>query len=401
MCGGILRRLREGSKERAMSESLPRILFVDDEPLVLEALRVQLRRHFQVVTAPSGFAGLEEVRKGPSFHVVVSDMRMPAMDGAVFLQRVRAVSPATVRVLLTGYSDLSDAVRAINDGYIFRLLMKPCRPDQLLSALRDAVEQHRIVAQDKDLLERKLEERTSQLLHAERLATLGTMTSGVAHEINNINTVFLSALGEVRERAAAGEPPDPVALEQLARVGQHLNTHAQQILNMGRPGPNSEAPLDLRDVTQGTLALLRTAGKTKHARVVVELPEEPVVRVLDRTRVEQVLVNLVGNAADAVWGLPGERRRLRVSLVDAGAEGATLSVEDSGVGIPVDKLGAIFEPYFTTKPQGKGTGLGLPVVQQIVGSFGGRIEVTSEVDRGTTFRVWFPASAPSAAVAAA
>src|SRR5258705_9052484 len=146
----------------------PRVLFADDEPAVVEGVAVQLRRRFDVVTATSGAAGLEALRAGPRFLVVVSDMRMPGMDGAAFLQRVREEHPDTVRLILTGYTDLGDAMRAVNDGHIYRMLTKPCAPETLVRSLDDAVAQFRRITQDRELLEERLSAMSGQLLHAER-----------------------------------------------------------------------------------------------------------------------------------------------------------------------------------------------------------------------------------------
>src|SRR5690349_20120797 len=138
------------------SNAKPALLCVDDEPLVLEGLTLHLRRAFTVTTATSGAAGLEILKdKGP-FAVVMSDMRMPGMNGAEFLSKVREQWPDTVRVLLTGQSDLQSAVAAVNDGQIFRFLTKPCPPELLLGALGAASRQHDLLIGERVLLEQTL-----------------------------------------------------------------------------------------------------------------------------------------------------------------------------------------------------------------------------------------------------
>jgi response regulator RpfG family c-di-GMP phosphodiesterase len=139
-----------------MERTLTRILCVDDEPHVLDGLTRNLRRHFTVVTAPSGAAGIEVLERDEPFAVVVSDMRMPGMDGAAFLARAKEVSPDSVRVLLTGQADLQAAIAAVNEGNIFRFLSKPCPPEQLIPALEAAAEQHRLVTAERVLLQQTL-----------------------------------------------------------------------------------------------------------------------------------------------------------------------------------------------------------------------------------------------------
>lgn len=136
--------------------TLPRILLVDDEPMVLEAIRLHLRKQFDVTTAPSGSEALRHIEAGPPFEVVLSDLRMPGMDGATFLAKARERAPDTTRLLLTGNSDVMSASRAVNQGHLFRFLTKPCPPDELTAALRAGVEQHRLVTSERVLLEQTL-----------------------------------------------------------------------------------------------------------------------------------------------------------------------------------------------------------------------------------------------------
>ena len=136
----------------------PRILCVDDEPDVLQGLQRTLRRDFDVVAAPGGSEGLGEIsRTEQPFEVIVSDMRMPKMNGAAFLSTARELSPTSVRVLLTGESDLASAVQAVNEGRIFRFLSKPCPPQILKEALAEASEYHRLQESEKVLLNETLQ----------------------------------------------------------------------------------------------------------------------------------------------------------------------------------------------------------------------------------------------------
>jgi response regulator RpfG family c-di-GMP phosphodiesterase len=130
-----------------------RVLCVDDEPRVLKGIRRSIGRDYRVDIAEGGQAALELMRSAELYHVVISDMRMPGMSGAQFLAHARSEFPDTVRMLLTGQSDLNDAIAAVNQGSIFRFLSKPCPPDVLAAAVADAVEQFRLVVAERELLE--------------------------------------------------------------------------------------------------------------------------------------------------------------------------------------------------------------------------------------------------------
>ncbi|MFT7580202.1 MAG: response regulator RpfG family c-di-GMP phosphodiesterase [Myxococcota bacterium] len=135
----------------------PRILCVDDEPKVLEGLENSLGWDFDVDTATCGAEGLERLRNEGVYEVVISDMRMPRMNGAQFLSAARLLAPDTTRMLLTGYAEVEAAAAAINEGAIFRFLTKPCTKDALKDAVNAACAQHRLITGERDLLENTLQ----------------------------------------------------------------------------------------------------------------------------------------------------------------------------------------------------------------------------------------------------
>ena len=133
-----------------------KILCVDDDPNILAGFRRALRKDFDIHTAEGGDEGIATVLKNAPFAVVVSDMRMPGMNGVQFLARVKEIAPDSVRVMLTGNSDQQTAMNAVNEGSIFRFLTKPCPPETLAKTLDAAIEQYRLVTAEKELLEKTL-----------------------------------------------------------------------------------------------------------------------------------------------------------------------------------------------------------------------------------------------------
>ncbi|HET6147281.1 MAG TPA: HD domain-containing phosphohydrolase [Polyangia bacterium] len=257
---------------------LTRILCVDDEPAVLEGLALHLRRRYHLETATSGAEGLLVLRKDPGIAVVVSDMRMPGMDGAAFLTRARETTPDTVRMLLTGQADMDATIAAINQGGIFRFLTKPCAPRILLTAIEAAVEQHRLVTAERVLLEQTLHGSIKAL--TEILALVNPVAFGRATRIKAVVSelcgklqvretwqvevaAMLSQLGvmtlppETAEKLHAGVPltPDeqkmaaraPAVTEQLVRNVPRLDGVADILAAQGRKRKTAEAAaVDLR-----------------------------------------------------------------------------------------------------------------------------------------------------------
>ena len=191
---------------------IPRILCVDDEENILKSIQRSLRKHLDIHIATSGKDGLEILRtKGP-FQVVISDMKMPEMNGAEFLRQAREVSPETVRLLLTGYAELNTVVAAINQGHIFRFMTKPCSTEELLDGINAALTQYDLQTAEKVLLEQTLKGSISALIEVLSLASpeafgratnICHLASGLANEVEMENTwqvemaAMLSQIGMV------------------------------------------------------------------------------------------------------------------------------------------------------------------------------------------------------------
>lgn len=133
-----------------------KVLLVDDDSNVLESYKRFHRRKFNIQTAIGGETGLEKIREHGPFAVIVSDLRMPKMDGVGFLANVKQLAPDSVRMLLTGQADLKDAIAVVNEGHIFRFLTKPCNPEVFAKAVQDGIEQYRLITSEKELLNKTL-----------------------------------------------------------------------------------------------------------------------------------------------------------------------------------------------------------------------------------------------------
>lgn len=185
-----------------------KILCVDDEKAVLDGISLNLRRKCAVLTASGGAAGLEILAREPEVAVIVSDMRMPGMDGATFLAQARVAAPNAVRILLTGQTETEAAVKAVNEGQIFRFLTKPCLPQTLLAAIEAAVEQHRLLTSERVLLEQTLHGSIKAL--TDILALTNPVSFGRATRIK----------GLVAELAQAVKIANPWELEVAAMLSQ-------------------------------------------------------------------------------------------------------------------------------------------------------------------------------------
>jgi DNA-binding NtrC family response regulator len=167
------------SSDRASFDKRPRVLCVDDNPEILELLRQQLYANFAVVGVDSGEDALVLLAGDAGFPVLVCDMRMPGMDGVAVLAKARSIRPGTVRILLTGHADIDDTIGAINDGNVFRCLIKPCARDVLITAIKDAVELHRTISTERELLDQALTGSVAALLETTTTRALRNLWRGV------------------------------------------------------------------------------------------------------------------------------------------------------------------------------------------------------------------------------
>jgi response regulator RpfG family c-di-GMP phosphodiesterase len=213
-----------------------KILLVDDEPGVLDVTRRLIGDAYEVRTATSGLLALEMLAREPEIAIVVSDMRMPQMDGRAFLARARAAAPNAVRLLLTGECDMADAIGAINEGAIFRFLQKPCPQPLLRSMLADAAEQHRLIHAERELLEQTLRGAVKAL--CDTFALVNPSVFGIAMRIKRLASDIASRVGGTElwqieiaamlcQLGAMTLPPD--IYERRAR-GEHLSRAESEML---------------------------------------------------------------------------------------------------------------------------------------------------------------------------
>ncbi len=248
-----------------------------------------------------------------------------------------------------------------------------------------------------------------QLERAQRVEAVGRLAGGVAHDLNNVLTAIIG-FGHLLAEATPPDHPERESVDGILEAAGRAAGLTRGLLAFSRKQPLQPRPVDLRELVRGVASMLRRL-LGEDVEFVLDLPEAPLVAVLDPARLEQVLVNLVTNARDAMPG--GGRVTVsagRVALgpeerAALGLEGAgpwlQLAVRDSGQGMTEAVQRQVFEPFFTTKGVGKGTGLGLSIVHGIVRQHGGAVSVTSAPGEGSTFTVLLPASEAQAVAAPA
>ena len=215
----------------------PKVLLVDDEENVLQAYTRVLRGQFSLDTATNGEAALDQLKRGGPYAVLVSDMRMPGMDGVELLALAKNLYPETIRVMLTGNADQGTATEAVNQGAIFRFLNKPCESEQLAKVLLQAVRQYDLVSAEKALLEKTLKGSLRMLVDLlsmldpvsfGRAQEMASIAEGVGRELGMGQTWALG-IASILSQIGILTLPDGVATK--IQSGSFLNSHERELAN--------------------------------------------------------------------------------------------------------------------------------------------------------------------------
>ena len=385
--------------ELSASDGRPRVLIADDEPDMLRFLRSQLSGQFQVFEAVDGQQAIE---KAAQFlpDIILSDMMMPEKDGLDVCREVRARFPTRniPIVLLTARADDETKLAALTAG-ASDFLSKPFSTTELRVRLKNLVDAQRLqkeLAWQNQKLQSTLEqlkETESQLVQSEKMASLGRMSAGIIHEINNPLNYAKTGIFTLQKMGRLMPPGEIADFEDILHdIGDGLTRVAGIVGDLRaftHPHGGAMEDVDVRAVAAGALRFL--AAETKEVAVDNAIPPGFRVRA-NRNKLIQVFVNLLQNAVDAL----GEKRFSdgETARIVLGAEATdtarTVTLRDNGPGMGTDILDKIFDPFFTTKEVGKGTGLGLSICYRIINEAGGRITARSEPGKWTEFALEFP-----------
>lgn len=336
-------------------------------------------------------------------------LAQPGTPEAVLVERVRGLLPLVLGLDLVALTILIYAVLYLTVGRPLRAteaaveqlgrleldLQPVSQGGPLLSRVQGALNRMAAALRQEQALTRaqleelrrtneRLAQTQTELVSAERLATVGRLAAGVAHEVGNPLAGILGYLSLAHMRATSPELRE--YLERIDHEVQRIDRIVRGLLDLGRPATGSRGPVDVGQVTRTCVELVRAAPELGRVRVDLELEPGLLARA-DAGPLSQILINLLLNAAQAMGG----EGSVRVSTRREGEE-VCLSVEDSGPGIPPEVMPRLFEPFFTTKEAGKGTGLGLAVSLNLAQGMGGRLGAENMPGGGARFTVHLPAA---------
>ncbi len=409
-----------------------RILIVDDEAPVRALFADYLSEKYVCTTASSADEALAQLARD-EYALVISDMMMPGRNGVELLREVAARYRDTVVIMVSGVDRTQRVRDALRVG-AFDYLIKPCELEVLGISVERALERRALSltarkykadleSQNIELATRKaeLERLQAQLVHHEKMASLGQIAAGIAHELNNpagfifgnmdllkqctadfekllkaYNSIEFSGEKAAEIEAIKAEIHYDELLADLTSIVDDCRDGAERIRDVvqnlrlfSRLDEAELKKIDLHEGLDSTIRLLSRYFSSGHISLIKDYGDVPLISCY-AGQLNQVWMNLLENAAQAV-GTDG------VVKVTTRAEGDSVlvAISDTGCGIDNEQQSKIFDPFFTTKPVGEGTGLGLSITYGIIERHGGSITVESARDRGTTIMVKVPISPPA------
>ncbi len=376
-----------------------RVLVVDDEPSNLEVLSALLEDDWDVRTAASGDQALKLLAAEGPVDLIIADQRMPGITGVELLSQVAREYPATMRIVLTGYTDVEPMLAAANLGLVYRFMFKPYDPYEIRAVVTDALQLRAwasallalATALDRRRRElqtgtRELKEAREQLVTEERLTTLGRLVTGMAMDLRSQSGSLSLLLGLVRQTI-----DDPQVLQAGQRawdgLGQ-LRDLLQQVsaytsATTSRPVFAAVTPAALF-AGAVELFLMEELGHRCAVQASQEAASEPIM--VDAKQLQQALLAMLRNAARA-----SEQGAAIQLAARRGVEGAvSLEVSDQGRGMDSPTLARARDPFFSGYDS-PGIGLGLEIARLAAEAHGGELQLESQEGLGSTCRLLLPA----------
>ncbi len=386
--------------ETSRNGNLPTLLVADDEPDMLRFLRSQLSSHYQVFEAVDGQQAIE---KASQFlpDIILLDMMMPEKDGLQACSEIRQRTPtqSIPIILLTARADEQTKLAALSAG-ASDFLAKPFSITELHVRIKNLVESHqyqRKVSKQNQVLEstiEQLKDTETLLVQTEKLASLGRMSAGIIHEINNPLNFAITGLYTLRNKGKHLAPEQQQEYQEILTDVEDGIKRVKNIVSDLRmfthPDTESREQVEVSEVVAMALRFLSNEWKDK-VHLHRQLAEHQTIWA-NKNKLIQVLVNLLQNSIYALQHKSFENEQPSIWLTGQLQNGKSiLTVRDNGAGIGAEHLDKIFDPFFTTKDVGEGMGLGLSICYRIVQEYEGRISVRSERDKFCEFTLEFPA----------
>lgn len=377
----------------AAAATLPQIVIIDDEMGPRESLRMLLKPNYHVYTAENVEAGLKLVReKNPD--AVISDIRMPGINGIDGLRKIREIDPHVAVIMLTGFGALDTAKEALRLG-ANDYISKPFDAKEMRDVISRNVERTRVQRTSQNALAdiTELNQRLMrELAQKERLASLGQASAEFVHDLGNPLTIVWGYVQLLAKKLEQNGDGTEASAKELGIIEQNVRL-CRELLSMwqsyGSDGALPRGATSVADIVTNVVKSVESLAAQNGVHIAYERPADPCTLHADAVQIQRAIQNVIINAVQAAGESKGSvevsctRKEFYIDV----------RVHDTGAGIPETQLTKIFDPYFTTKQSKSGTGLGLYITKKVVEDHNGSIKVDSSPETGTTFTIRLPLQA--------
>ena len=390
---------------------MTKVLIIDDDDLIRERLQKLLALEgYTALSANDGETGLAIFdRESPE--VILLDIKMPGMDGMKVLERIKERSAAAEVIMITGHGETESAVDALRKN-AFDYITKPLNFDELVISIQRALEKQKMIDKGEELMAglqaaaeadrvkaedlkkalSELEKTQVMLIQAGKMTAMGQLAAGVAHELNQPLTT-IRGYSQMIEKEMSQDDSKKDLFKKIVAQTDRMRKIIESLRAFAKASVFDYKDMDINACIEESLSLLRSQLESHDIDITLELQTSLPPVYGDFNQLQQVFINLISNARDALDSIKdGKNKQVRICsrlIKDekGGDDSTEILIRDTGPGIPEKHRSEIFNPFFTTKKVGEGIGLGLSISHGIIEDHAGTIELLPERDRGSTFRI--------------
>ncbi|MCK5707068.1 MAG: response regulator [Candidatus Aureabacteria bacterium] len=383
-------------KAQTVRSKLATLLIIDDNPNIRESIKMVLEDTYSLKFFEDGITALEHIKESPP-DLVISDISMPRMNGIDVLRHIKKIDPTIQVIMLTGYASVESARAAVRYG-AYDYIVKPYDTEKFLDTIESSINlKHQILEDSKNIdkikdLNKAMER---DMIKSRKLAYSGQLSAGIIHEVSNPLSAIEGYLHIIQKKISNKNILDGEELEFLKKYIGITHNQLKRSIRIIRNHlnflqiSNEENLIDLNECLEEILTLLKYQNITVRIDMKSEFNDLPKIRG-NSDHFQQIFMNMLYNAIHAIEKNGVIVVRTEIVLNEEQKRFISISFIDNGCGIPTDKLERIFEPFYTTKAKGVGTGLGMAISYEIIKKYDGDIIIKSTPGKGTKISILIP-----------
>ena len=365
------------------------LLIVDDDHDILDllvegAVNLEISKKIGEIHSASSVKKALAIMKKNEIDVIFSDLRMPDEDGISFLKKAKEKDPSIIFIMMTGYSDLSSAIKAVRE-HAFDYIEKPI--------VSDIFEKTIVKAIRKKEMDVMIDRARIQSLENEKIASLGIMSASIAKEISSpllqIKKICDDQIESITSKKELDIEEAKLIYKKIYELSDEINNITKSLINLSSEQSNDKVTVPIRFIIDDAINVCSYKFNSKDIKLTYTEVSETLLILCNRIEISQAFICIIDNACDAIESLP---ERWIDLCIENNSKEVQIIITDSGSGIPKDIAKKIFNDFFTTKPVGVGTGFGLNLAKQTIENHRGKLELDRK-SRNTCFKISLPLAA--------